>query len=281
MTKRFRKSKKTLVGLSVVVLVLVLGSCRSPATTENPASKQKRATARNAKQVANKFWNLMNKGEFSEAYRLIDPKSREILNKKDFIKASNANESKPKVRVGSVIVNGNDANVALLFEGKSGQPNVSSKIVYADKKWFQKLETDLLISYGFHPKDIPFLTNVAQGKKFSSQWFSGSVTQVSRDKTMTDTSGEQATAEGVFITVTLDLTNNGNFPFTFDANKYLTLFDGQALFFSPSSRGDSFAEIDSGAESTFKAVFNVPENSRDFYLLIGDEDDRILVPLVL
>ncbi|HEB12657.1 MAG TPA: hypothetical protein ENI11_03160, partial [Actinobacteria bacterium] len=158
MTKRFWRNKKMLAGLSLIILALALGSCRSTEPTENPIIKQKKTTALSARQVAKKFWGLMNKGDFGPAYSLVDPKSRKKLSKKNFIKASDEIAIKPKVKVGSVIVNGRDANIALFFRKASGEQTVSGKIVYYNKKWYQELETDLLISYGVHPKNIPFIS---------------------------------------------------------------------------------------------------------------------------
>ncbi len=277
MIKIFRTNKRILAVLSIFILVLVLGSCRSPATTESKNIKQKKKTALSAKEVANKFWNFMNKGQFGKAYPLIDPKSRGLLNKEDFIRASNAITTKPKVKVGTVIVNGKDANVALRFRTKSGIQNVSSKIIYAAKKWHQKLETDLLISYGIHPKYIPLIKGEEMGEEFSLSRFSALVIQANRE-----TTGTTATAAGVSINVMLDVINKSDFPFSFSADQHLALFDDQSRFFSASTPGDSAVDVGPKSTESFKAVFDVPEDSKIFYLLIGkNEDKRVLVPLVL
>lgn len=263
----------------LILFVLFAGACKK--TTTQVKQVIPKPTEKGAEKFVKKYWSLMNKLKYEKNYELLSPQDQKLVSKKTFIDARKEDKTNYKVEVGPVVLDGRTAKATLFFNTPLGRQSSVDKIIFVGGRWYQKLEQDSLISHGVNPSKIAGIKQATIGEQFSIPAFSATIKGVNKDKTITGEFGNRSTAQGIFIIVDFDVTNTGKQQFSFNADDYMVAVDSESRLFGSSqdSATESFAQINPGMVAQLKVAFDVPEQAKEFSLLVGTENNRYLIPL--
>lgn len=249
-------------------------------------------TKEGAKKLVRQYRELADEERYIEMYKLLTPQDRKLVSRETFVgkqREKARDEEQWPWRVEAVYLEGSKAKVSVVYDKPSGSDIEIVEVWFIEGQWFRRLDVDSLILYEVSLDKIPQLEKAELGDEVSANSFDVVVHEVETSAVVTEevTGGqvETYTARGKYVTVTMTATNTDERESVFSPDEYLVLIDSKSKTFSIS--GDVIpvmselvsGEVTPGESRKGKLVFDVPEESSGFRLIIGSGDKRYVISL--
>ena len=130
--------------LIIMMILLILLGCQG---TQQVKTKKEvpKPTKEGAERLSTKYWELMNSGDYANAYEPVSPEDRRLVSKDLFVRKHKETDagrelSQPKTEITSIKLKGNRAEMTISHDVLGVLIPLDETLVFIEGKWYVTMQ---------------------------------------------------------------------------------------------------------------------------------------------